>query len=63
MAKVREGLVKVREGLVKVREGLVKRGLLKLLSFKELHRLREDMVGKESGSGGHVGWSWDISLL
>lgn len=50
-----------RREVAKVRLELVKRGLLSLKMW--LYRLREDMVGKESGSGGHVGWSWDISLL
>ena len=47
--------------MAKVRFELVKRVLLSLKML--LYRLREDMVGKKSGSGGHVGWSWDISLL
>lgn len=52
-----------RREVAKVREVLLKMALLMLLrvlSFKELYRLREDMVGKEVGV---VGWSWDISLL
>jgi hypothetical protein len=50
-----------RREVAKVREEFVKRGLLSLKML--LYRRREDMVGRESGSGVQCSTVGDISLL
>lgn len=50
-----------RREVAKVRKEL---GLRVLLSLKMLlYKRREDMFGKGMEVSGHVGWTWDNSLL